>query len=293
MTQDLLQRLVLGSANFGNEYGLANNHQLLDRERVSNILETADGAGITYIDTAPSYGQSEIMLGSIGISKFRMISKIPWIQTKNESVPERMRSIVTESLKNLCCDNLHAILLHRPEQLFTNEGDEIFAELFSMKEQGLTKYIGCSVYDVSELENTVQKFRFDIIQLPLSVVDQRFLISGWIDRLVSSGIQVHARSIFLQGLLLMSKKLQPDWIQERDVVLKDWRQFLFETGYSPIEKCLEFVLGIKDISGILVGVDSVDHLTQIINFTSNYRLLENFVPSEFNELIIDPRRWPM
>ena len=292
MTQDLLQRLVLGSANFGNEYGLANNHQLLDRERVSNILETADSAGINYIDTAPSYGQSEIVLGSIGLSKFRMISKMPWIQTKNESAPERMRSIVTESLKNLCSDNLHAILLHRPEQLFTNEGEEIFTELSSMKEQGLTKYIGCSVYDVSELEKIAQKFRFDIIQLPLSVVDQRFLISGWIDRLVSRGIQVHARSIFLQGLLLMSKEMRPDWLEGRDGALIDWEKFLAENGYNPIEKCLEFVLGIKTISGILVGVDSTEHLKQIINFASNYRLLESFIPSEFNEMLIDPRRWP-
>jgi hypothetical protein len=292
MPQDLLQRMVLGSANFGNKYGLANNHHLLDSGKVSSILQTAADAGISLIDTAPSYGQSEIVIGSIGSQSFRMISKIPWIDVTNESVSERVRSIVTGSLKNLCTDNLHAILLHRPEQLFTNEGGEIFAELCSMKEQGLTKYIGCSVYDVPELEKLIEKYKFDIIQLPLNVIDQRFLISGWIDRLAASEIQVHARSIFLQGLLLLSGDAQPNWLHEKDTALKEWRQFLFQSGYSPVEKCLEFVLGVKNISGILVGVDSAEHLNQIIDLTSNYRPLKSFDPSELNDLLIDPRRWP-
>jgi predicted aldo/keto reductase-like oxidoreductase len=96
----------------------------------------------------------------------------------------------------------------------------------------------------------------------------------------------------LQGLLLLSGDAQPNWLHEKDTALKEWRQFLFQSGYSPVEKCLEFVLGVKNISGILVGVDSAEHLNQIIDLTSNYRPLKSFDPSELNDLLIDPRRWP-
>lgn len=257
-------RLALGTVQFGLAYGIANEAGRVGLDEARRIVREAAAGGIDMVDTAIAYGESEQVLGEIGLADWRVVSKLPALPAACTDVAGWVEEQVAGSLERLGIQKLHAVLLHRPEQLFDAHGERLFEALVGIRERGYAGKIGVSVYAPDELDRLFDRFAFDLVQAPLNILDRRLVASGWAQRLRRLGIELHARSAFLQGLLLMSASNRPAKFDRWQSVWHAWEHWLQETGLSPLEACLRYALSVTEVDRVIVGVDGIEHLHQIL-----------------------------
>jgi aryl-alcohol dehydrogenase-like predicted oxidoreductase len=151
--------------------------------------------------------------------------------------------------------------------------------------------VGISIYQPSELEDLFSISRFDLVQSPISVLDQRLITSGWLNRLTDYGVEVHARSVFLQGLLLMTEKQRPKKFNRWASLWNQYDAWVKASGLSSLQACLTYVTSIPQIQHVVVGVNSLDHIKEILN-TQTYHapLLTPDLATEDDELL-NPLSW--
>jgi hypothetical protein len=285
------QRLALGTVQFGLDYGIANQSGQVSQDEARSILDYAKAHGIGTLDTAINYGNSEQRLGEIGVTGWQVISKLPALPDRCQDVEAWVRSQVQTSLERLRITSLRGLLLHRPEQLLGKHGETIKHVLLALKRQGLVEKIGVSIYDPAELDPLVRRFQLDLVQAPFNVLDRRLITSGWMDRLARMNIELHTRSVFLQGLLLMPNTKRPDEFNRWQPIWQRWEQWLTETGLTPLQACLRNGLGQSGIARVIVGVDSLAQLKEILQAADGPapELPEALHSNELN--LIDPARW--
>lgn len=260
-----LNRIALGTAQFGLSYGVANNAGKMQVNEARRVLQAARDAGIDTLDTAIAYGDSEAVLGKLPLDGFELISKLPEIPEQVANVNAWVTEQCRGALERLGIDRLRGLLLHRPQQLMGDKGQALYSALLKLRERGAVEKIGISIYCPSELEAFEGHLSFDMIQVPFNPIDRRLLNSGWLERLHERNVEVHVRSIFMQGLLLMDAQSRPAKFQRWASTWVAWQQWLEQTGQTPLEACLRFVLSFPQIARVVVGVDSEAHLRQITN----------------------------
>ncbi len=263
MNRSRRTQLALGTVQFGLSYGVTNTRGKVPPEEVQKILRLAGELGIQTLDTAHGYGESEQVLGAafpLLPHSFRIVSKTKSL--KGQDLQE-VETGLRLSLQRLGRPSLYGLLVHHPEDLLESKGPELFSLLLRWKEEGLVEKIGASVYTGQEIDAILEKFPIDLIQLPLNVLDQRLLRGNQLQRLGALNVEVHARSLFLQGILLMPPERLPDPFRGIHPLLKEYRQTLERNDLTPLEGALAFVqqLGLVD-SGV-VGVCSEGELREI------------------------------
>ncbi|MES2413945.1 MAG: aldo/keto reductase [Pseudomonadota bacterium] len=284
-------KLALGTAQFGLAYGIANAEGQVTANTVGRILATARAANMDTIDTAIAYGESEQRLGEAGVGGWHVVSKLPAVPDDCTDIQGWVASHVDASLARLKVPRLGGLLLHRPGQLLKANGRQIYQALLQLRETGKVEKIGISIYEPSELDALCQYYVFDLIQAPLNVFDRRLVSSGWLQRLDAEGIEVHTRSAFLQGLLLMPRTALPVWFEQWPVVWNRWYQWLSEYHVSALQACLAYPLSLAGVYRVVVGADNPCQLAQIISAAT---LLK---PADFpdmqltDEKLINPARW--
>ena len=155
----------------------------------------------------------------------------------------------------------------------------------------MTNKIGISIYDFSTLDKILKKYQFDLIQAPLNILDQRLIETGWLKKLKERKIEVHARSIFLQGMLLMKHNQLPKKLKKLRKNWKDLGYWLKENKLSSLQACLSFVFKESELDGIVVGYNSANQLKQILELK---QMKSNFVLPNLdirNKKLVDPRKW--
>jgi aryl-alcohol dehydrogenase-like predicted oxidoreductase len=257
-------KLAIGSAQLGMEYGVANKSGKVSLKEASLIISFARSHGISSIDTAINYGDSEKAIGIIGTKDFDIVTKLPSINNKEKNLYKTIKNHVRNSLKNLDQTHLYALLLHRPDELLLPNGDEIWSALQAIKSEGLVSLIGYSIYSPSELDDLYFDYKPDIVQSPYNVIDRRLKSSGWLDTLYKDSVEIHVRSVFLQGLLLMDESSRPKKFNEWKYIWDKWESWLEGNCLSRLEGSLGFVLSDPKITKIVVGVDSLIQLQEII-----------------------------
>lgn len=267
-SEDQQKRIALGTAQFGSDYGVANQSGEVSVDEGRAILDCAWDHGITTVDTAMAYGTSERKLGELGVSDWDVVSKLPSLSQQVGSLDESIFNSVKKSLDTLKIDCLYGLLLHRPLELLSDSGGAIYGALEGIKKDGLVKKIGISVYSPSELDALVPRYQFDVVQLPFSLLDRRFLTSGWLDRLKDHQVEIHARSIFLQGLLLMSRAAQKEKFVEWSALWSAMDGWLSFHDLSALEACLRCALSCTQLDRVIVGVDGSAHLREILSSCS-------------------------
>lgn len=284
-------RIALGTAQFGLVYGVANQSGQIQRSDGSAILNEALLRGIDTIDTAIAYGNSEDCLGEIGVHDFHVISKLPTVPN-GVSIVSWVSDQITSSLKRLRIDRLHGILLHQPSQLLSDIGPDLFKTLLQARDKGLVNKIGISIYDPSDLDAILSLFPLNIIQAPLNLVDRRLVSSGWLGRLKDLGVEVHTRSAFLQGLLLMGRQLIPEYFSKWDALWDTWQADLESSTLNALQHCLAYPLSFDGVDRVVVGVDSIDQLQEILSAAKriNLPITHSEIESEDLELI-NPSLW--
>jgi aryl-alcohol dehydrogenase-like predicted oxidoreductase len=286
------ERLSIGTAQFGLRYGIANRRGKVDRDEAAVILQLARSAGINALDTAISYGDSEECLGAVGIGDWRVTTKLPALGvTSRGGIRPWVRQSIEGSLKRLRIAKLDGVLLHNPADLLGPHGLALQAALVELKQECLLGGIGISVYEPGELEQLTQRFDFDLVQAPFNILDRRLESSGWLGRLHAARVEVQVRSVFLQGLLLMSDANRPRSFDRWALLWRAWREWLQASKTSPVEACMRFVLSRKQVARVVVGVDSAEQLREILAATAGGPLN---LPDEISCSDIDllnPARW--
>ncbi len=265
-------KLALGTVQFGLPYGVANQLGQIDKDESFEILEYAKANGIDTLDTAISYGESEQRLGQVGVETWQVISKLPVIPESCQDISSWVEESVVGSLERLKISKLSGLLMHQPQQLLGNQGNEIFTALNKLKGQGKVDKIGVSIYSPADLDDLWPKFKFDIVQAPYSIFDRRMATSGWMKTLNKAGTEVHVRSVFLQGLLLMDSVKRPKIFERWKSLWDRWDTWLEEQNLTALEACLGFTLANPDISRVLVGIDSLTQLKEIIAASNSHNI---------------------
>lgn len=287
-----MKKIGLGTVQFGLNYGVANKNGKVPFGEAKKIVEGAIEAGIDTFDTAISYGDSEQVLGTIGVQDLKVVTKLPDLPDGISDVAGWVENQVSQSVVKLGANAVYAVLLHRSENLLGSNGDQIAKSLNWLKTQGLVQKVGVSIYDPAELMRVINKIDLDIVQAPLNLVDRRLVDSGWLDRLFSEGIEVHTRSAFLQGLLLMSRKQIPPYFERWSSLWDNWQRALREGHVNPVEACLSYPLSLASVSRVVVGVDSVAQFNTILQAAEAAHFSDawSFMCSS-DEDLINPARW--
>jgi hypothetical protein len=284
-----MNRIVLGGAQLGLPYGILNGGETLSREAVARILDTAVSHGIDSIDTAIAYGQSETVIGETAQNRFKIISKLPPIPSDIANVYQWVRTQIDASLSRLNCSSLEALLLHHPQDLIGPHGSELYAAINSLLSEKIIERFGVSIYAPNELDGIIGKFNIDVVQAPLNVFDRRII--GVTDQLSALNIEVHVRSVFLQGVLIANPKDRPQRFQPWSEHFARFDEWVHSTGMSAMACCLGFALQQPGVTKLVIGTTSKESLTEIMTSIPNIHLE---VPADLQssiEQLIDPRVW--
>jgi aryl-alcohol dehydrogenase-like predicted oxidoreductase len=287
-------KLALGSANFGLDYGVANNSGKISESEVAEILLFAKKACIEIIDTAQAYGDSEARIGSLcDDNKFNFVTKIG-VEFANGSRDQNVTHSVKQSCRRLNQSRLYAVMLHRPEVLLGDRGKEVVRELLMLKEQGVVSKVGVSIYSPEILTAISRVVKLDIVQVPFNVFDQQILSSGWSDKLKSDGVEIHTRSVFLQGLLLMQRLSLPEYfIKHWPVHFDAWYKFLSYNRADALEVALKFALHQNWIDKIVVGVDRVSQLKALMEIEKSSKRIDFPILGCNDPNLINPSKWDL
>lgn len=262
-------RIALGTVQFGLDYGIANEAGQVSLDEARCVLSLAKENKIDVLDTAIAYGTSEEVLGEVGVDGFRVVTKLPSLPVDQGDIATWVKDQVGASLKRLANEKLYGLLLHRPQDLLGLNGAYLNQMLANLKNDGLVQKIGVSIYSPDELDDVCKKTKIDLVQAPLNVVDRRLQSSGWLDRLKDDGVEVHTRSAFLQGLLLMERSKIPQKFSRWSNLWDQWHEKLQDSGASSLEACLAYPLSLEQVDQVIVGVDSASQLSEILQAAKN------------------------
>lgn len=293
--QGLLARFGLGAAQFGMHYGRFNRDGVPSGPGARAILQAAAGMGLSCIDTAHLYGESEAVLGSCAneLSSFAIITKTPRFPDEKIEIQDaiELRKAFNESLRKMRQKSIDGLLIHHAPNLLAEGGKVLYEEMLGLKAEGLVRRIGVSAYTAEVVEKVHQKFPLDFVQLPINVLDRRLTRSGQLSRLANSGIKIHARSAFLQGLLLATPASLPGHFDSVKDVLKAFHARVASLGMNPAHAALHYLLRLPEIEKIVVGVDSLSQLKNIFdNFPEEIEIdLNEFFTDRVE--ILNPALW--
>jgi hypothetical protein len=286
----MISRLALGTVQFGLPYGVANQGGRVQLADAAAILADARAGGLDTLDTAVAYGESEACLGAIGVGGWRVISKLPTLPDDCHDVAAWVDGNVAASCSRLGIDRLHGLLLHNPLQLLGSRGADLALGLRAARANGLVGRIGVSIYAPRDLEAVYSLLLPELVQAPLSLVDRRLADTGWLKRLADDGVEVHTRSSFLQGLLLMPHI--PPQFAPWESIWKRWNGWLAENPGEALSACLTYPLSFNEVHRVTVGVDSLDQLVALRK-AENRLLAVSELPdlSSTDDKLINPANW--
>jgi aryl-alcohol dehydrogenase-like predicted oxidoreductase len=288
-----MSKIALGTVQFGTDYGVNSVDGQVRPEEVKKILSYGRSKNIDLLDAAPAYGNSEKILGRMDISNFKVVTKTRHFdntEIKNNDV-KLLNNDFHHSLKDLKIDSVYGVLIHNADDLLKPGAEKLFDQLQELKQAEKIVKIGVSVYEHNQLQSILDIFDIDLVQLPFNILDRRMVDTGMLTKLREKNIEVHARSVFLQGLLLMSEKNRPDQFQRWNGLWKLWHEWLSDNHISALEVTIRHAISMPEISRVLVGVDTVDQLKEIIMASPG--VLPNIPPEMFTNdtNLLNPSNW--
>jgi aryl-alcohol dehydrogenase-like predicted oxidoreductase len=298
MTDDGVCRIGLGTAQFGAHYGITNTTGQVPGTEIAAILDLAAASGIDTLDTAHLYAESESAIGCHlqYDATVRIVTKTRRFGTTKDSraAVKQLRDDFQGSLKALRRSNVHALLLHDAGDLIGPMGPDLWSALQELRASGLVERIGVSVYEGEEIDCILDRYPIEIVQLPFNVLDRRLEDGGHLQRLGQAGVEVHARSLFLQGLLLAPIAEIPDKFRPIRAAVEHLDRHFATYGLSRLEGLLTLALRQSGIERFICGVTSVAELTAIILAAQKaVRIQELKVPElpTVEPRYLHPARW--
>ncbi len=289
-------QLGIGTVQFGLDYGVANQGGKSPEAEVRRILDCAADAGIAVVDTAAAYGEAEVVLGRClpRPPRFRVVTKTRPLRGRPAGVAaaDWIAEGFQFSLQRLGLDRVDGLLVHHSADLLGEDGGAVLDYLSGLKQSGKVGKIGFSAYDASSVDAAMATHDFDLVQIPVNVLDQRLLRSGHLLRLRQAGVEIHVRSAFLQGVLLMAPRELPQYFAPLQQHLHSWHRALDDSGMTPLQGAFAFMRSL-DVDVIIIGVENATQLAA--NCAAFEQVAEsNLQFSTFaidDEAFLDPSRW--
>ncbi len=286
-----MNRLALGTVQFGLSYGIANQAGQVSRSEAKAMLQLASASGIDTLDTAIAYGDSEACLGAVGAQGFKVVTKLPALPDNCADISAWVQQQVGASLSRLGVTAVYGLLLHRSEQLLGPNGAVLYQALQALKDKGQVQKLGVSIYSPTELDVLIPQYRFDLVQAPFNLIDRRLYSTGWMQRLKDADVEIHTRSAFLQGLLLMNQGDIPSKFSPWHGFWQRWHQWLAGHDDSAVKSCLAFPLSFPEIDRVVVGADSESQLVQVVSAAKCQPINELPNLQCEDENLINPASW--
>jgi len=279
---NIKKKIIIGTANFSKKYGLFNKK--FNCNDFKKLIKFLDNHKILYFDTALLYN-SEKFLERLQFNKkkIKLITKVPLLGQKRTKI----FNLLKKQLKIIKLQKFEAILLHETINLKKKEILKNINFLKDLKKAKLTKKIGLSLYNKYDYNKFRKYFKPDIIQIPLNIFDQEFLDEKILFDLKKNKIEVHARSIFLQGLLLNDKNSFDGKLKKYNSEINN---YCFRNKISRLDFCINFIVRQKLLDKIVIGIDSLEQLKEIINFKKK-KDFEIFKKLNISKNITKPYKW--
>jgi aryl-alcohol dehydrogenase-like predicted oxidoreductase len=290
----ITKKIIIGGAQLGMNYGIANHNGQIAENEAKKIFNLAHSMKIDMIDTAFQYGSSESVIGKIANSNFKIITKLSPLPININHLADYVKNQFFLSLDRLKRKSCEGLLVHHAEDLLGARGASLYEVLLELKYLNRVKKIGISVYSPEQIYPLVDRFKLDIIQFPINLFDQRFLQNNLLENLKNYGIELHARSIFLQGLLLIDNSNISSYFNAIKPALNSLKKECQEKGIKLREALIEFVASIYHIDYCIFGIDSFQQFQEIVNDFINCDSVcriqsKKYICNDIN--IINPMNW--
>lgn len=257
-------KLCFGTANFVKEYGI-NKSKGYKLEKIKTTLNLLKRNKIKYIDTAVNYKNVEKKIGKFNLNSFKIYTKIPELPKKIKNIDLWVRNQITLSLRKTKKLLFEGVFLHNPEDLLKNKKNQIYESLTTLKKEKKIKKIGISIYDLNTLKKIIKEFKIDMIQIPYNLFDRGEEKKELLNILKKDKIEIHVRSIFLQGILLMDSNKLPLHFRKWKNKFVRFENWCIKNKISKIQACLNAVLENKMFNKVLISAENEKQLLQIFD----------------------------
>ncbi len=287
------KKIIIGTAQFGLNYGISNILGKTKKQEIKKILFYGKKNNLSYLDTSSHYGNAEILLGKFNLRNWKVTTKYKTeeILVEKKKILENLINHIEKSKKKLGIRKIDSVLLHNPELILNKNGEILYESLKKVKSLGLISNFGYSIYNFFNLKRMCKKFRPDIIQCPYNIFDRRLVKKNYLNFLKKEGIEIHARSIFLQGLLLMPFKKIPKFHKKWKGLFYKWEKWLYNNNLGSVEACLNFALQTKEIDKFVIGFNSLIHLKQILKVNEKKKIIFPKHLLSNDKKLINPSLW--
>jgi len=269
------EKLILGTVQLGIPYGINNHTGQPDWQTAHQILQTAWDGGIRLLDTAESYGNAQEVIGDYHASqqnRFEVITKLQPGKEPDSVIPSLMNDM--ELLK---VDYLFGFMFHHLDLLKRN--NETLKDLVRLKNEGKIQRIGVSVYSNDEIEILLNYPEINLIQMPFNMLDNWYQRGEYVRRAKDNKIEIHVRSVFLQGLFFMTANELPTKLKPLKSYLIQLQELCSEQQMSMEMAAMAYVLSRPEIDRVLLGVETPDQLSGNLNQINQLELSDEFLES--------------
>ena len=280
-------KLALGTAQWGLKYGISNVHGIITDKELKTILSIVEKYKINLFDTAVNYGLAEKRLGEFLMKENKIITKVGYFKKGNN-----LKDQITNSFKNLKRGNIYGCLFHNSNELIENKN--LWEDLKKYKLKGKIKKIGYSLYEPSKLLKLLEaKLIPDIVQIPYNILDRKF--EPYFSLLKENNIEIHIRSVFLQGLLFKSVDELNSKFKDLISPFNELKEIQAKAKLEILSLALSFVIQNHSIDYVILGVEKAKQLKQIINASKKKlpdKIIEQIKSIKLeNQAILNPINW--
>ena len=290
MSTDLIKnnKIILGTAQFGMDYGIANQSGKVNNREIESILNFAYENGINTLDTAKIYGESEKSIGNYLKNTNKKWNVITKIKHTEDSILKQLN----DSREKLTIDP--SILLAHTAELYINKKFQLMLQ--KIKVGKLIHTIGVSLYNEKEINQVLEmEIKPEIIQLPINILDTRLYRSGILSELCKRGIEIHVRSVFLQGLFYLSKTDLRSRFYDVVPHLNQLESIALRYSLTIAELSLLWIVSLKEISKVIIGIDNLNQLKEhlrTLKKSIDISVFEEALSICYNnEKILNPSLW--
>lgn len=281
----MLEKIELGGVQFGLDYGINSGTRVTEVE-VKKIIECFNNKTLS-LDTSPAYGESQKVLSRLKNPSMTVISKT--LSLNNNTILE-----VLEGIDNTCelfGDNLYGIMIHDVNDILHHDFYKLIEKLEILRGKGIK--IGASIYSPEQFYQYKNRMKIDLVQIPMNLLDQRFDNQNFIES--SKDVEIHVRSVFLQGLLLMEECKVPRELSKVLPFIRLIKKKAHQMNLEIYDLCLAYVFHKKWVNKVVIGLDNVYQTKKLIqsilslseddiNFDLRYLAIDD-------ENIINPVNW--
>ena len=278
-------KVILGVTQFGLNYGILNQHNSNKKKKLRQILNFSKKKGINSIYSSKYYGNANKFLATENLDYFKL-----YIKFKSQDLLKKNFLEDFEKMKKKLKKNNLILMLDRFENLKNRERLKIYNILLDLKKDKKINRFGYSIYSFKNLKKICHQFKPNILQCPYNVIDRRLEEKKLLQFLKINKIEVHVRSIFLQGLLILHYSKHPRKFLNWKKIFKKFDDQIQHYKISNLDWCLNFIEKNKYINKILLGVDNIDQLREICSFKNNGKIK---FPKMYvkDEKLINPSKW--